>query len=191
MEDALVFLYFVLFGMLSIFPWFVFVIFNYFNGNIWEEIKATINRKLVKTILVNNDNTITTNYKKRSIDDGSILLKKGNKEDDQDVKMQPDSTPHVDSKSNRLVFIGTYNKKGNINLLDETTYSQTNQYTQMHASMSVELGRKLERLGIPQKINTWIFFILFLVLVACGAVVVVAALVYMNQITLMDALIPK
>jgi len=161
-------LFILMLGLAAAVPWFLLIVLNFFNGNILNEIKATLSRKSVKVLRILQNNRIQTLYKQMNPKDNTVILKKGNEAagEQDDIFAPGQVEPHFDDNSNRTVYVTVVGKDGNINLLKETDRVITSPQKQMGFSMAFEAGRKFERYQKPMLSPTILSYILFIGVIA-------------------------
>lgn len=164
-------------------------ILNFFNSNIFNEIAFSLNPKQVKVPFIHSNGMFEMMYKVRDKADGSIKIKSGNPEKGiTDTKMYPDHPPHIDALTNRPVFVGLFNRTGNLNLLDETSYTATNQHNQMVGSITFELGKIWERTRGGIKVSGMVYLVLIIAIICSCAVIALGALNYIQAQAMQEAL---
>jgi len=132
----------IIFVALSIVPWLALAAVNFFNKNVWKEIKATVKRDTVKVFLVLQNGMSRVLYKKMN-ENRTITLEKS--EDGADKIITPSCSPHPDADSHRQVYVAVEGQEGTKNLLAETDYDVNSPQKTMVYTMAFEDGRVYER----------------------------------------------
>jgi len=135
--------------VLAFVPWVALILLNVFNKNIWREIRATLDRRVVKIFRVLQNGQSEILYRVMSNDRRIIMS--SNKKTGLDEFITPTTTPHPDAGSHKHVYVVVEGQEGTKNLLEDTEYDVNSPQKKMGFTMSFEAGREFERLfTMPQ-----------------------------------------
>jgi hypothetical protein len=133
----------IIFAVLSVVPWVGLFLVNFFNHNVWAEIMATINRKLVKVFRIKQNGQSEMLFREKMAD-GKILLKR-DKDTGIEETITPSTAPHPDALSHRHCYVVVEGQEGTKNLLKDAKYDVNTPQKTMVFTMAFEDGRAYER----------------------------------------------
>lgn len=131
----------------SIIPWAGLWALNFFNHNVWQEIRATFDRKKVKLMYFKQNGQGSTMFREMT-KDRKILLRK-DKEGNHDY-ITPSTPPIQDGNSHRQYYLAVEGVEGTFNPLAETNYDLNSPMRKMGHTMAFEAGREFEKTYNPQ-----------------------------------------
>ncbi len=133
--------------VVAIIPWVGLFAMNFFNHNIWQEIRATFDRKKIKLMFFSQNGNGMVMYRKMTAE--RKILVKEDKEGNHEY-ITPTTPPIQDSNSHRQFYLAVQGVEGTINPLASTNYDVNTPMRKMGHTMSFEAGRDFERTYNPR-----------------------------------------
>ena len=133
--------------VIAIVPWAGLFALNFFNHNIWQELRATFDRKKIKLMLFSQNGNALVMYRKMTAE--RKILVKEDKEGNHEY-ITPTTPPIQDSNSHRQFYVAVEGVEGTFNPLAATNYDVNTPMRKMGHTMSFEAGRDFERTYNPQ-----------------------------------------
>lgn len=128
---------------LAVLPWIGLFALNFFNKNVWAEIRATADRSTVKVFRIKQSGQSEILYRKMN-PDRTITLSE-NKDTGEKDDITPTTSPHPDINSHRHLYVTVEGQEGTKNLLEDTKYDVNSPQKKMTYTMAFESGREFER----------------------------------------------
>ncbi len=134
--------------VMAVIPWLGLWALNFFNHNIWQELRATFDRKKIKLMLFAQNGNAIIMYRKMT-KDRKILVKEEKKTGDSEY-ITPTTPPIQDSNSHRQFYVAVEGVEGTFNPLAATNYDLNTPMRKMGHTMAFEAGREFEKTYNPQ-----------------------------------------
>ncbi len=173
----------IILGFFSIIPWLGLFAINYFNRNIWREIRATVDRKTVKIVRILQNGQSQTLYRNMN-PDRSMTLNKG--QNGIDEKIIPTTAPHPDADSHRQVYFAVEGQEGTKNLLADSKYDVNSPQKTMTYSMAFEAGVEYEK-ALANRVEKFNYTGAIVVSIPIVLMILVLILIFNNQ-TILSAI---
>jgi len=129
-------------SVFAVLPYLALLALNFFNGNIINEIKATVRRDTVKVFRVLQNGQSVILYRSMT-KERKILLKEN--ENGVNEYISPTTAPHPDASSHRQVYVSVEGQEGTKNLLADSRYDVNSPQKTMAFAMAFEDGRLFEK----------------------------------------------